>query len=275
MFRFTLKRVLLFLALTLCSALVIPDAAAQKGGVRKPTAKKQKPSAAQPQAQAQDPAIPAYQPAPLTPVPLDQVPAVAPKVNYKDGQLTIVARNSTLADVLKAVRQQTGAELEIPSNATERVVADLGPGPARQVLADLLNGTHFNYVMVGSSSDPSAVQSIFLTAKTGVEAASSGAIRPRQVPEPPPATTVAEPEPPPADDTADSAETDDAPAADQTADQQNQAPPGQQAPKTPEQLLQELQRQQQQQQQQNGQTPQGILPNQPPTTAPPAQHRPE
>jgi hypothetical protein len=278
MYGFSLKRVFLFLALTLCSALLIPDATAQKGGVGKPAAKKQKPSAAQPQAQAQNPAIPAYQPAPLSPVPLDQVPAVAPKVNYKDGELTIVAHNSTLVDVLKAVRQQTGAELEIPSNATERVIADLGPGPARQVLADLLNGTHFNYVMVGSSTDPSAVQSIFLTPKTGVEAASSGAARPGQLPERPPATTVAEPEPPPADDTADGADNDDTPAAaEQTADQQNQQNPGQQTPKTPEQLLQELQRQQQQQQQQqqNGQPPQGILPNQPPTTAPPNQRRPE
>jgi hypothetical protein len=259
---------------------LIPGATAQNGGVRKPAAKKQKPSAAQPQAQPQSPAIPAYQPAPLSPVPLDQVPAVAPKVNFKDGELTIIAHNSTLADVLKAVRQQTGAELEIPSSATERVVADLGPGPARQVLADLLNGTHFNYVMVGSSSDPSAVQSIFLTPKSGVESASSGAARQRQVPDVPPATTVAEPEPPAADDTADSAAdtADDTPGADQSADQQNQNPanPGQ-TPKTPEQLLQELQRQQQQQQQQqqNGQTPQGILPNQPPTTAPPNQRRPE
>ena len=277
MVRFRLKRAFFFLALTLCSALLIPDATAQKGEVRKPAAKKQKPSAAQPQTQAQNPAIPAYQPAPLSPVPLDQVPAVAPKVTYKDNELTIVAHNSTLGDVLKAVHQQTGAELEVPSNATERVVADLGPGPARQVLADLLNGTHFNYVMVGSTSDPSAVQSIFLTPKTGAESASSGGTRPRQGPEPPPATAVPEPEPPPADDTADAADaTDDTPAAaDQSADQQNQNPanPGQQTPKTPEQLLQELQRQQQQQQ--NGQPPQGILPNQPPTTAPPNQRRPE
>jgi len=59
-----------------------------------------------------------------------------------------VAHNSTLADVLRAVRKLTGAEMEIPPNATERVVADIGPGPARTVLAELLNGTHFNYVMV-------------------------------------------------------------------------------------------------------------------------------
>jgi len=45
--------------------------------------------------------------------------------------------------------QQTGAEIEIPS-ATERVVTHLGPGPARDVMADLLNGSRFNYVLLGS-----------------------------------------------------------------------------------------------------------------------------
>ena len=278
MFRWTVKRVSLWLALTLCPILVVPSASAQKGGRPRVAAKKQKPSAAQPQA-AQNSPIPAYQPAPLTPVPLDQVPAVAPKVAYKDGELTIEAHNSTLADVLKAVRQQTGAELEIPPNATERVVADLGPGPARQVLADLLNGTHFNYVMVGSSTDPSAVQSIFLTSKSGSAGAesASGGVGRSPFPQPSPAATISEPEPP-AEDTADGAEAVEDNASDQAADQQNQQTPGQQAPKTPEQLLQELQRQQQQQNgqtPQTGQPPQTILPNQPPTTTPPNQHRPD
>jgi len=251
------------MTLTLGAFLLAPCAAAQRSGFQRPPTKKQKPAAGQPAS-----TIPAYQPAPLTPVPLDQVPAVAPVVKYKDGELSIEAHNSTLADVLKAVRQQTGAELEIPSNATERVVADLGPGPARQVLADLLNGTHFNYVMVGSSTDPSAVQSIFLTSKTSTgatETAANGLGRPRQLPEPAPAAIVPHPDPPDSDD---AESNDDQPAADQSADQQN---PTQQTPKTPEQLLQELQRQQQQQQQ-NGRPAQaqpGILPNQPPTAAPP------
>jgi hypothetical protein len=257
------------LTLTLGALLCAPWAAAQRGGIRFP-AKKQKPAASHPAS-----TIPAYQPVPLTPVPLDQVPAVAPVVKYKDGELSIEAHNSTLADVLKAVRQQTGAELEIPSNATERVVADLGPGPARQVLAELLNGTHFNYVMVGSSTDPSAVQSIFLTSRTSTgptETAANAIGRPRQLPEGPAAASVPEPDPPDADDAESNEEQ---PPADQSADQQN---PAQQTPKTPEQLLQELQRQQQQQQQQNGQPAQaqpGILPKQPPTAGPPNPNKPE
>ncbi len=261
----------------LLCAFLPSTAAAQKGGVHKPLKKKQtKPDPA-------TPALPAYTPAPLQPLPLDQVPAVAPRVQYSKGELTIVAHNSTLSDVLKAVKQQTGADLEIPPNATERVVADIGPGPARDVLAELLNGTHFNYVMVGSVADPTAVQSIFLTAKSGgPDAATSAANRPAQ-PRGFPGASVVPGTPadatPAMDNDADDAENNEEPADQGDQNQQNAAQPNPnpQTPKTPEELLQELQRQQQQQQQQKppaGQ-PQGILPNQPPTAAPANPNRPD
>jgi len=272
-----LRRASALMTLTLGALLLGPCAAAQRGGVPgSAVKKKQKPAAVKSAADQPASTIPAYQPKPLTPVPLDQVPAVAPVVKYKDGELSIEAHNSTLSDVLKAVRQQTGAELEVPPNATERVVADLGPGPARQVLAELLNGTHFNYVMVGSSTDPSSVQSIFLTSKTtsgSVESAATGVGRPR-FPEPAPAAVATEPDPPDSDDA--EANDDQQPPADQSAEPQNSQTPNQ-TPKTPEQLLQELQRQQQQQQRngQAGQPQPGLLPNQPPTAAPPNPNKPE
>ena len=172
-------------------------------------------------------------------------------------------------------RRQVPVE-RIQRISSERVVADLGPGPARDVIAQLLNGTHFNYVMVGSATDPTAVQSIVLTPKSGgAETTTSAANRPGA---PQHALGVGVASTPPADqtqamdnDSADEPDTTEDQAADQ-GDQQNQQNPNQQTPKTPEQLLQELQRQQQQQQQQqNGQPgqPPGILPNQPPTAAPP------
>ena len=95
------------------------------------------------------------------------MPAVPPQVHYSQGQLTIVAENSTLADIFRAVRTQTGAAVEVPPNATERVVAHLGPGPARDVLAALLNGSHFNYVMLGSPAHPDSVDRLILTSKSG------------------------------------------------------------------------------------------------------------
>jgi hypothetical protein len=270
---------LVLLTAGLCTSGLLSPAGAQKGGIRRPPKKKA--------VQKLEPApLPPYTPVPLQPVPLDQVPAVAPKVNYQGGQLTIEAHNSTLADVLRAVHKQTGAELEIPPNSTERVVADIGPGPARDVLAELLNGTHFNYVMVGSATDPSAVQSIVLTARTGgpetartggLETASAPPRRPGipqrvfpQSPQVQPEDTAQ-----PADDGGDGGD-ENADQADAQDEQQQQGNPvnsatGEpQTPKTPEQLLQELQRQQQQPQPppQQGQPPQGIFPNQPPTAQP-------
>lgn len=102
---------------------------------------------------------------PLPQVPLDQLPAAPPQVNYQDGRLTIVAQNSTLGDILREVHKRTGASIEVPASATERVVVRLGPAPARDVLATLLNGSSFNYVMVGSVADPAVLSSVVLTTK--------------------------------------------------------------------------------------------------------------
>ena len=283
---FPLKIVSISITAGLCVFAFSSAAVAQKGGVRKPKKKLQKQEQPAPQ-------LPAYKPAPLQPLPLDQVPALAPKVEFSNGDLTIVAHNSTLSDVLKEVREHTGAELDIPANANERVVADLGPGPARSVLAELLNGTHFNYVMVGSTSDPKAIQSIVLTPRTsGPDTPMSAANRPGGPQGSFGQPTVINSAPADADndgaEEADAPTEDDAPQADQNQQNSNGQPT---TPKTPEQLLQELQRQQQQMQQQqnqqpgqsgqpgqpgqNSQTPPGILPNQPPTGAAPTPTKPE
>jgi hypothetical protein len=200
---------------------------------------------------------------------LDQLPATAPQVNYQNGLLSITAQNSTLADILREVRKRTGASIEIPANATERVVTHLGPGSARDVLASLLNGSSFNYVMLGVPSSPSAVSSVVLTTKP---AGGAGEVASRQSPQqqqfvpqqmPPPQMQTA-PAPPggqaQGDENADSEET-----ADENQDEADQGQaPGENAnpdgsqpnsgPKTPEQML-EMLRQQQQQQGVPGQMP--------------------
>jgi hypothetical protein len=106
---------------------------------------------------------------PLPQMPMDQIPATPAKVNLQNGLLTISAENSTLGEILRDVRKLTGAVIDIPpgAGANERVVAHLGPGAPRDVLAVLLNGSSFNYVMIGSSANPSAVSSVILTSKGG------------------------------------------------------------------------------------------------------------
>jgi hypothetical protein len=178
------------------------------------------------------------------------MPALPPQVRYSRGQLTIVAENSTLSDILHAVRAQTGADVEVPSNATERVVAHFGPGPARDVLAALLNGTHFNYVMLGSPAHPDSVDRLILTSKSGgvPEVSPPGAVgqNNNQFPVDEQGVQGVDISEQPVED-----------PGDNSAAAENQQPqPNAQQVKTPEQLLRELQMQQQQQQQQQ-QTPQG------------------
>src|SRR5579864_3141527 len=113
------------------------------------------------------PPLPSGPQGPVPQIPLDSIPAVAPQVIYQSGQLTILAPNSTLGDILRAVRKQTAADIDVPANANERVVTSLGPGPAREVVAELLNGSRFNYVLLGSPSDASRLTRVVLVAKTG------------------------------------------------------------------------------------------------------------
>src|SRR5262249_51126195 len=92
--------------------------------------------------------------------------AVPPQVTFQNNQLTIVAPNSTLAEILRAVKKQTGAEIDVPA-APERVVTKLGPGPAREIMAQLLNGSRFNYVLLGAPGDQNGLTRVVLVAKTG------------------------------------------------------------------------------------------------------------
>jgi hypothetical protein len=202
------------------------------------------------------PPLPSGTQGPVPQVPLDAIPAVAPTVSYQDGMLTIVAPNSTLGDILRGVRKRTSADIDIPANANERVATHLGPGPARQIVAELLNGSRFNYILLGSPQNSNLLVRVVLVAKTGPDNPTPPAL---------PATNAAgqpnagnpEAEAPeePAEETPDQS----------AADADQQPPPGDQpGVKTPQQLLQEMQqRQLQMQQGQQGQ------PAQPPSYPPP------
>jgi hypothetical protein len=217
-------------------------------------------------------ATPAPQPPPPPPPTLEQMPASAPQVTFRNGMLTIVSQNSTLADILRAVHARTGAAMDIPPNANERVVSRLGPGPAREVLASLLNGSHFNYVMLGSATNPESVERVILTSKASAPATG--------IPSPPVGQNQADqqsgvmqeaPEEMTSDDAAADENTEQEGQPENSGEDQQQQPNGQPVVKTPEQLLRELQQQQQQQQQPGA--PQGfpVPPNQPPEQQQPPQ----
>jgi hypothetical protein len=103
---------------------------------------------------------------PQTPSP-EKTEVKRPLVTYADGQLTIVAENVALSEVLVAVRQATGADLEIPTGAAaEHVWVHAGPGPARTILRDMLDGTEFDYVIQASDIDEDGVRSVVLSLRS-------------------------------------------------------------------------------------------------------------
>jgi hypothetical protein len=129
-----------------------------------------------------------------------------PPVTYANGKLAICAQGTTLKELLRAVSVATGAVVEFPhARAGEHISANIGPGPVRDVLATLLNGSGLNYVMFGPQDDPSALQRLILTSAEpptqGVSVqppAQTAQVAPPEKPvspSPPPPTSAATPAP--------------------------------------------------------------------------------
>lgn len=251
------------LAVLTCSAAAQIPAAQMPGASAPAQARKAARPTGRKQGVSKPPAAPETlpPPAPLTP---EQMPPVPPQVTYRNGLLTIIATNSTLADILRAVSVNTGANVDAPAQLTgERVAARIGPGTPREVLSDLLRGPRFDYILVGSDGDPNGVRNIILTPNQSSPrtSAAMAQFQPQGRPVPPAQEDVDE-------EVADEQPAQPQPAPPQPAQQppgqrpfgQRPQPPDQiggqpgapgeggqpQQVKTPEQLLEELRRLQQQ-----------------------------
>ena len=93
---------------------------------------------------------------PVPPQVASQPPAAAAPpqptvdVSYQNGLLSIHSDKASLSQVLFEVHVKTQADIAIPAGAEqEQVVANLGPAPAKDVLAALLNGSTYNFIFVG------------------------------------------------------------------------------------------------------------------------------
>jgi hypothetical protein len=94
----------------------------------------------------------------------EQILTQPPEVSWDGKLLTIDTENSTLTDILLAVRSATGASVEIPSSAaSERVALHIGPAPIRDVLSTLLYGTNFDYIIQASADDEDSLRSVIVT----------------------------------------------------------------------------------------------------------------
>lgn len=100
----------------------------------------------------------------VEPVRVETAALPALQVSFHDGLLAIKANKANLSDVLFAVQQRTGSEISIAAGAEqEKVVTDIGPAPAPEVLARLLNGSKFNYLILSAANDPSRLDRVILS----------------------------------------------------------------------------------------------------------------
>jgi hypothetical protein len=225
----------IFVALTGATALVCAQTAPQQNSTQ---VKKQAPathSSAKTsvktakrgkKAKQQEENIIPQQPPPPPPTP-EQMPSVAPEVVYREGMLTINAPNSTMNDVLSAVRRVTGATIEKPPvGGMDRVVAKLGPGQPKDILESLFNGSRYDYIILGSATKQGGVDRIILTARAnpGAGTAVAGTNSPGQPPKP-----NVQPQQQPADQ--DEPETD---TEDMSVPERDQAEPEQPQPEQPQ-----------------------------------------
>jgi hypothetical protein len=189
-------------------------------------------------------------------------------VDYQNGQLSIHSDNSTLTAILNAVKARTGADIDAPGSASsDRVATQIGPGDPRDVLRTLLNGSKYDFILLGAPDRPESVQKIILTARASGAPGSPVASAPQN--QPPtqnfqaqsPAQQEVDQELPDAEIPDDANQPEQPPVPEPDQQQPPNGMPGQpengqpnpNQPKSPEQLLQELQRMQQQQQQQQQQ----------------------
>jgi hypothetical protein len=81
-------------------------------------------------------------------------PSQPAKVTLQDGTLTVDAHNSTLSEILDKISHSGGMKIRglRAGNADQRVFGTYGPGTPRNVLSELLNGSGYNVLMLGTTS---------------------------------------------------------------------------------------------------------------------------
>jgi hypothetical protein len=176
-------------------------------------------------------------PAPVAPPlpdwPINDKPVTATVV-WNSAGLRIEAANSSLRQILNDVATATGAKVQ-GMGTDQRIFGTFGPGAARDVLSQLLDGTGYNVLMIGDLGQGTPRQIVLSARPNG------------------PAPQVANNQ----NQADDNSDAEDQPPA------QEQAPPvlgnglrPENGPRTPQQIIQEMQQRQQQIEQMQRNNPQ-------------------
>ncbi|MGA3009734.1 MAG: hypothetical protein ABSD72_05675 [Terracidiphilus sp.] len=115
---------------------------------------------------SQSAATPATPPTPEIPAwPANAKPAPA-TVTWDSHGLRIEAANSSLSQILEDVSTATGTKVE-GFDADQRIFGVYGPGPARDVLSQLLQGCGYNIVLVGEQGQGTPREIVLSTRHAG------------------------------------------------------------------------------------------------------------
>jgi hypothetical protein len=240
-FRVRVYALLAVLVTVLCGAQVLAAQTPPTAGPHATAHKRVHPHKRRAAALAQPPtpqaAPPAVVPAPEVPAwPVNEKPVPA-TVTWDSHGLRIEAANSSLVQILEDVSTATGTKVE-GFDADQRIFGVYGPGSARDVLSQLLQGSGYNILLLGDQGQGTPRKIVLSSRHTGSTQSAANAA--------------------PANASDEDVETEEPP---QPQPSRPVIPPGGPA-RTPQQMQQEMQQQMQQRQQQ-GQQP-GQPPNNPP-----------
>jgi len=166
-------------------------------------------------------------PSPLRPA---EQPANPATIDFKNGLLAVRAQNSSLVSILTQIQHQTGLVIEGLSH-DQRIYGQYGPGSISTTLSALLDGSGYDFVIVGGGSGHAATR-LILSAPASAGASAT-----------PPAVTNNQNAPAPDDTENPPPETNEGVAPQAEGDQGGPADPtAPPQPKSPQEIFNELRR---------------------------------
>jgi hypothetical protein len=125
------------------------------------------------------------------------IPAPSPEatavVHYAQGQLTLISKNASLGTVLKLISAKTGAVIDLaPELQSEPVIAQIGPGPVREVLTGFLDSPRIDYIIMGTGDVSDSPERIVVRTRQSFARTAMASGRPSR---PQPHDVEAEPKP--------------------------------------------------------------------------------
>jgi hypothetical protein len=164
--------------------------------------------------------------------PANDSPSAA-TVQWNSHGLRIEASNSSLEQILKDVATATGARIE-GLDADQRIFGAYGPGTARDILSQLLDGLGYNVLMIGDQGQGTPREVVLSPQSASNAHAAAADSQTAQSDESANAAEQPQEEPPP--------------------EMRNGLAPGA-PPRTPQEIMQEMQQRQEQQEQQQNANP--------------------